>query len=172
MRLPNAVLFRTRQGSTRPSSCQGSTCNHSSDLHFVSDSYLSRFQSDLDDREFQRLAWSVALQNTLHRPRPTPSQPLSNTNGILNRHYWTLGSTVSSMLYGQSRSRARNHTSVEPNLLAWMGGLKEVALSSKVLANNLSLSGSHRRRRFERRYALSHTHAHTDTDTDTPVMGE
>ena len=26
----------------------------------------------------------MALQNTLHRPRPTPSQPLSETNGIAN----------------------------------------------------------------------------------------
>ena len=42
--------------------------------------YLSRFQSDLDFGKFQRLARSVALQNTLHHSRPTPSQPNSNTN--------------------------------------------------------------------------------------------
>ena len=38
--------------------------------------------SNSDDQEFQRLEWSVTLQKTLQCPRPTPSQPLSNTNGI------------------------------------------------------------------------------------------
>ena len=33
----------------------------------------------------QRFAQSVALQNALDRPHPTPVQPFSNTNGILNR---------------------------------------------------------------------------------------
>ena len=33
----------------------------------------------------------MALQNTLDRPRQTPSPPLSNANGILNRYCgWTL----------------------------------------------------------------------------------
>ena len=53
-------------------------------MHFVLDSELSRFQSDSDDQWFKRLARSVAFQNTLYRPRPRPSQPISNTNGILN----------------------------------------------------------------------------------------
>ena len=39
--------------------------------------YLAQFESDLDDREFKRFARSVAFQNTLDRPRPTPSQPRS-----------------------------------------------------------------------------------------------
>ena len=48
--------------------------------------------SDSDDRSFERLARSVAFQNTLNRLHPRPSQPLSNTNGIINRCYgWTLG---------------------------------------------------------------------------------
>ena len=35
----------------------------------------------------------MALQNILHRPRQTPSRPISNTNGILNRYRrWTLWS--------------------------------------------------------------------------------
>ena len=36
--------------------------------------------------EFQRFGRFVALQNTIDRPHPTPSQPFSNTNGILNRY--------------------------------------------------------------------------------------
>ena len=52
--------------------------NHSIDLHFVSHSYIDRFQSDSDDRQFKRLARSEALQNTLHRHSPRhQSQPLS-----------------------------------------------------------------------------------------------
>ena len=47
---------------------------------------FGRFQSDLDFEKFNRLARSVALQNTLDRPRPTPCQPLSNANGIINRY--------------------------------------------------------------------------------------
>ena len=44
--------------------------------------YLGRFQSDLDDRSFQRLTRSVTFQNTLDRLRQTLSQPFSKTNGI------------------------------------------------------------------------------------------
>ena len=38
---------------------------------------LSRFKSDLDFGQLNRLAQCVAFQNTFDRPRPTPSQPLS-----------------------------------------------------------------------------------------------
>ena len=47
-------------------------------------SEFGRFRSDLDDRSLQRLARSVAFQNTIDRPHPTQSQPFSNANGILN----------------------------------------------------------------------------------------
>ena len=43
---------------------------------------LPRFQPDLDDRETQRLARSVAFQNTIHSPRPTSSQPLSKSTEL------------------------------------------------------------------------------------------
>ena len=56
------------------------------DLWVALDSYLRSFQvSDLDFGQFQRLARFVAFQNTRDRHRPTPSQPLSNANGIINR---------------------------------------------------------------------------------------
>ena len=42
-----------------------------------------RFKTDLDFGQFQRLVQCVALQNTLHRVRPRPPHPFSNTNGIL-----------------------------------------------------------------------------------------
>ena len=56
------------------------TPNDSSDLRFVSDSYLGRFESDLDFGQFNRLARSVAFQNTIFdRPKPdTVSTTLKN----------------------------------------------------------------------------------------------
>ena len=47
---------------------------------------LGRFKSNLDFGQSNRLARSVAFQNTFDRPRPTLSQPISNTNGIINRY--------------------------------------------------------------------------------------
>ena len=51
------------------------------DLHFVISSInSSRFRSDLDFGQLQRLARSVSLQNTFDRLHPTLPQPFSNTN--------------------------------------------------------------------------------------------
>ena len=45
----------------------------------------ARFKSDLDFGQFQRLARSVLLENTFHRPRPTPSKHSQTPTRILNR---------------------------------------------------------------------------------------
>ena len=51
------------------------------DLHFVISSQFGRFQSDLDDGEFQRLARVLWLSKTLSIVLARhQSQPLSNTN--------------------------------------------------------------------------------------------
>ena len=81
-RIDTAVARRDARARTEPTD---RTCNRQYRFAFRS-LLLGRLRSDSDDGEFQRLARSVALQNTLHRSRPTPSHPLSNTNGILNRY--------------------------------------------------------------------------------------
>ena len=43
---------------------------------------LGLFQSDSHCGAFQRLAHCVALQNTIDRPCPIPSQPFSKINGL------------------------------------------------------------------------------------------
>ena len=62
-------LRRSRRArSISTSTATADLPNHRSD--FVLDSKLGRFQSDLDFGLFNRLARSVALQNTLDRPKP------------------------------------------------------------------------------------------------------
>ena len=65
--------------------------------------------SDLDDREFKRLARPVAFQNTIDRLRQTPSKPLSKTNGILNRGL-SAGAASRSTCRSSPRRRARTST--------------------------------------------------------------
>ena len=45
----------------------------------------------------------MAFQNTLHCPRPKPSQPLSKTNGILNRSRRLALDEAESERHGEAR---------------------------------------------------------------------
>ena len=72
-------------------------------MRFVLDSYLSCFQLDLDDRWLQRIARSVAFQNTIDRRRPRPPhqcQPRYRYCG------WTLRKTE--MLPTRSSKRSKS----------------------------------------------------------------
>ena len=85
VRPERASLHGERRGpSIRRLSRSRPTSNHSIDLRFVISSYLGRFKSDLDFGQFNRLVRVQWLFKTLGRPRPTPYQPISTTNGIIN----------------------------------------------------------------------------------------